>query len=68
MVRFRQRERFHATRKDLEPDFPEEDAASAPRIQLRKASRVGGKRILPRSVSLMVVLFIIVLMAILFLG
>ncbi|MFC1595395.1 hypothetical protein ACFL3X_00585 [Gemmatimonadota bacterium] len=68
MVRLRQRERFRATRKDLEPELAEVDAAGAPRISLRRAAPVGDKRIRPRSVSLMVVLFIIVLMAILFLG
>jgi hypothetical protein len=40
----------------------------APRIRFRKASPIGEKRIRPRSVSLMVALFIIVLMAILWLG
>ena len=67
MVRLRQRERFRA-RREPEPDAAGEEGADAPRIQFRKASPVGDKRIRPRSVSLMVGLFIIVLMAIILLG
>ena len=68
MVRLRQRERFRATREEVEPDPGDEDATDAPRIAFRKAGPVSDKRIRPRSVTFMVALFIIVLMAILFLG
>jgi hypothetical protein len=45
-----------------------EEETDARRIRFRPATPVGDKRIRPRSVSLMVALFIIVLLAILFLG
>jgi len=67
VVRLRQRERFRARRED-ETDPSGEETDDSRRIQFRPATPVGDKRVRPRSVTLMLALFIIVLMAIIFLG
>jgi hypothetical protein len=66
VVRLRQRERFRARRENEDETAGEEQDAR--RIQFRRASQISDKRIRPRSVSLMVALFIVVLLTILFLG